>query len=58
MEVKTCPFCGEGLMWDEMLRCYKHPINDCIFHTHDSECGQAFIYPSEIDRWNRRFTDE
>ena len=54
---KSCPFCGEELVWEEhecktlllaaTLKYWKHPQSRCFASGFE-------IYPEDVPEWNRR----
>ena len=56
-ELKPCPFCG-AMLEDTLSGYWLHPDGDCFLAVADSEYGKIAIFPSDIDLWNRRVSDE
>ena len=55
-ELKPCPFCGVQLELTK-YEGWKHPDGKCFLASADTEYGNIWVAPDEIDGWNRRVTD-
>ena len=56
-ELKPCPFCNSQLEPTEYGD-WKHPDGECFLASADSEYGNIWVAPDEIDKWNWRASDE
>lgn len=56
-KLKPCPFCG---VWLDPTNhgAWLHPDGECFLASADSEYGNVWVSPDEIDAWNRRTGDD